>query len=98
MSALIENISNYVPNSNFTAAFLDASIKSFAILALAGGGEQTAGSPGHISLADCIGFAMRIDAFLLLSGDGVTLNVSKYLPRRGLEISDRVAWQLLRRS
>ncbi len=37
MSPLIENISNYVPNSNFTAAFLDASIKSFAILALAGG-------------------------------------------------------------
>src|SRR2546426_291671 len=37
MSPLIEIISNYVPNSNFTAAFLDASIKSFAILALAGG-------------------------------------------------------------
>jgi beta-lactamase regulating signal transducer with metallopeptidase domain len=37
MSPLIEMISNYVPNSNFTAAFLDASIKSFAILALAGG-------------------------------------------------------------
>ena len=37
MSPLIENISNYVPNSNFTAAFLDASIKSFAILALGGG-------------------------------------------------------------
>src|SRR5438034_1129193 len=37
MNSLIEIISNHVPNSNFTAAFLDASIKSFAILALAGG-------------------------------------------------------------
>ncbi len=37
MSPFIEIISNYVPNSNFTAAFLDASIKSFSILALAGG-------------------------------------------------------------
>src|SRR5947207_8778366 len=37
MNSLIEIISNHVPNSNFTAAFLDASINSFAILALTGG-------------------------------------------------------------
>src|SRR5438477_443205 len=37
MNSLIEIVSNYVPDSNFTAAFLDASIKSFAILALPGG-------------------------------------------------------------